>query len=353
MASHSISLEAAVRSDQKRALQILQSRFAQDTYPHALLFVGQQGVGKRWTALALAMAVCCPNNTNLNGDVDPIVNSEHLFGACGQCRSCHNAAAYQHPDLVCIKPHNGTIRIGVVRDLLAQLALKPLESDRRVVILEAAETLTASAANALLKILEEPPAGTIFILTTFNHRQLLTTVKSRCQQVSFNDLDWRTLEDYASSTLNLPSSLAATASAMAFGSLDRLQVRGQANWLEGRRQVIQGFLQLPQATVGECLGFAQQVSKDRNTFDAALDVLTTWFRDLLVHKLGIKQYFHNDMADQIHLAASQTPRTLLLANLKYLTELRKRLGSNLNLKLAAEALVLRLTHNQRSTVGSA
>jgi DNA polymerase III delta' subunit len=105
--------------------------------------------------------------------------------ACGSCRSCVFAAKGDHPDILVIKAEEGKAEITVdhARALNAFLALTPHLADRRVSIIEAAEQLNRSAANALLKTLEEPPAESFVLLVSHAPAQLLPTIRSRCQQV--------------------------------------------------------------------------------------------------------------------------------------------------------------------------
>ena len=135
---------------------------------HALLIRGPLGIGKTVFAHRLGMRLVCEHGR-----------------ACGSCRSCVFAAKGDHPDILVIKAEEGKAEITVdhARALNAFLALTPHLADRRVSIIEAAEQLNRSAANALLKTLEEPPAESFVLLVSHAPAQLLPTIRSRCQQV--------------------------------------------------------------------------------------------------------------------------------------------------------------------------
>jgi DNA polymerase-3 subunit delta' len=145
---------------------------------HAYLFVGQPGVGKHTFARELARSLLCeiPSKT---------------LKACGHCPGCVQVAAGTHPDLVlAARPEDKVdLPIELIRDVIEHLSLKPARGGRKVAILDDADDLTAEAANAFLKTLEEPPPGSILILIggPTPERQF-STILSRCQVVPFTPL---------------------------------------------------------------------------------------------------------------------------------------------------------------------
>ncbi len=140
--------------------------------PHALLFVGPAGVGKAACARALAAALNCETRPGLG---------------CASCTACEKIEAGIHPDVIALAPEGAGnfIQADTIRGLIERLGYPPHEGAARVVILEDAERLHLSAANAFLKTLEEPPARTHFILVTAAPDQLPITIRSRCQRVRF------------------------------------------------------------------------------------------------------------------------------------------------------------------------
>jgi DNA polymerase III subunit delta' len=145
---------------------------------HAYLFVGPAGVGKHTLARELARALLCetPSKT---------------LTACGRCGSCALADAGTHPDLILTaRPEDKVdLPIDLIRELVEHLALKPARGGRKVAILDDADDLSAEAANAFLKTLEEPPPGSVLILIggPTPERQF-STILSRCQVVPFTPL---------------------------------------------------------------------------------------------------------------------------------------------------------------------
>ncbi len=151
---------------------------------HAYLLSGPKGVGKAAAARAFAQALCCTNEER-----------QDRSAPCGQCRACRNVLRGVHPDvetfsldaqeMLADKPGRGsTLTIETVRRLRSSGSLFPLESDRRILIIDDAETLLEPAQQALLKTLEEPPRGVTLMLLADEPETLLETVRSRCQEVA-------------------------------------------------------------------------------------------------------------------------------------------------------------------------
>lgn len=150
--------------------------------PPSLIFDGPGGVGKRRTAVALAQLFNCAN-PHAGGADGPDQD------ACGTCASCRRIARGVHPDVVVVEPgESGSIKVEQARHIIEQCGYRPFEGRRRVVIVDGADAMEASAQNALLKTLEEPPPASTFVLMTVRPDLLLPTVRSRCQRLRFGRL---------------------------------------------------------------------------------------------------------------------------------------------------------------------
>jgi len=158
--------------------------------PHAVLLVGPAGVGKTTLALDLAAGLLCTAD-------DPAARP------CGACRACRLVASGGHPDLHRIGPEGPGrqvviggpgARVRGIRDLIADLALLPVEGGARVAIVEAAHRMNEDAQAALLKTLEEPPAGVTLILCADAEEPLLPTIRSRCARLRLGPVGIREVE---------------------------------------------------------------------------------------------------------------------------------------------------------------
>jgi DNA polymerase-3 subunit delta' len=173
---------------QDRAMSILLRTLERGRVPSAYLFAGESGIGKKFAALNLAKALNClergaeqesfPNH-------GPRATSRELDDACDTCSSCKKIDAMTHPDFVMITPEKGEIRVGEVRAVEEALSFKPFEGRRKVVIMDDADAMNPSAANAFLKTLEEPPDESLLILITAHPDGLPETIRSRCCRINF------------------------------------------------------------------------------------------------------------------------------------------------------------------------
>lgn len=136
---------------------------------HAYLFTGGSPQKRVNAALEAAALLLCENNT--------------AERACLQCTQCQKAEAQTHPDLYFVKGHNEHIKIPEIRTLKKNLGYKKFQGRRRIVIIDEAWKMTSEAANCILKVLEEPPEDTTFILLSGTKGALLPTVVSRCQEL--------------------------------------------------------------------------------------------------------------------------------------------------------------------------
>ena len=158
----------------KELVHTLQEAVRQGKTAHAYLFSGPEGIGKKTMAEALAAALNC--------------QYPELAG-CGSCPSCLAAGKKIHPDIHWLGPEGKSVRIEQIRAVKKYAHLKPRQGRFQIFILDQADTMTLEAANSLLKVLEEPPAGTVFILLASRPGDLPETVCSRCQHYPVGRMD--------------------------------------------------------------------------------------------------------------------------------------------------------------------
>ena len=164
-------------SGHEKQKEALRTMLREGRLPHALLFTGPDGIGKRMVGRVLAAAILC--------DAED--------GPCGHCESCRAMQLGSHPDYLEVVPEqNGKsaaqIRIEAIRSMQTQVSRYPVLAKRRTVLIDDADRMNEAAQNSLLKTLEEPEGPVTFILVTSTRSALLDTILSRCMPVAFGML---------------------------------------------------------------------------------------------------------------------------------------------------------------------
>lgn len=317
---------------QDRAKALLSRAVHADQVSHAYLITGPDGIGKGSFARSFAKAVLCtaaPENR-----------------PCGFCPSCRHMASGTHPDfLITAPPEGGTIKIDQIRRLIADMGSRPLEGGGRVCLIESAQKMTAESQNALLKSLEEPEPGNVFLLTADNPRKLLPTIRSRCQQLPLEPLtDDEMLQVFAAHHLDLTpeqqENLLAAAPGLPGLALSQLSEDADNGIKTALIPVICDILK---HNLMPIFDFAEKAGKDKRQSLESADALIQLFVNAAAEAAGAP------------LQAAPSP-VAELAGVQALTEmaecaaeLRKRLETNANPRLQWEAALLRIAEIQENS----
>jgi DNA polymerase-3 subunit delta' len=270
----------------QRVKTLLSGAISRGTLPPTLLFAGPSGIGKAVVAKATAAAINC---------LSPVVDANGLpLDACGACRSCDRIARGVHVDVMWLEPDDMTsIKIDVVRDMLERTGFRPFEGRRRVVIVREADALEPQAQNALLKSLEEPPPGTVFILTTGVPGVLLPTVRSRCMQLRFGRLTETEVATLLQRDHEFSAGDARVASALADGSVGQAMAYASADLATVRELGMQLLQQAARSTpVASRLQAAARIvgppknERTRQEVSLILRLLASLLRDIELLKAG-------------------------------------------------------------------
>jgi DNA polymerase III subunit delta' len=304
------------------AWERISARIRQACLAHGILISGARGLGKAHLAYYLAQTVLCEQS-----GVAP----------CGVCPSCHWVQAGTHPDFRVVAPEEEGKAIGVdaIRDLITFFGLKAQRA-KKVAIIDPADRLTESAANSLLKTLEEPPGDALIILLTANHATLLPTVKSRCQHYSMGSISpadasaWLMSEEKSEAVPLLPACDYAPLEALRLVEQGKHVTRSA--WLGDVWAVAEGQAD-PIAT-------AERWSKED------LSLLLVWLGSCLVDAITLaadpaRCALNQDFAVALGSLARRLGGKELFLRLDELIEMRRRVNHPLNKQLIMESLLLR------------
>jgi len=318
---------------QQQVVTQLAAMARSENVPAALLLTGMEGVGKCFTAFQLAQVVNCRQAAP--GD------------ACGVCPDCRQIARRVHPDVLLIEAEKNQIKIDQIRELHHYLGFAPLSGRFKVVIINDAHLLNAAAANALLKTLEEPPAQTLFMLVTHRQQLLLPTITSRCISLSFKPLSYDALRQILTAReKDVEVKLMDQAIALGGGSVSMTQYFLDENRLVWCDNFLARICALSAENFEDIFALAEEIGKDAENVEVSHYVLETFVRDalILVNSPDVNNpvLFHAGQLELLRkFAANRTPEELIFW-LEELNRLQTRLLFNINIKLAWEALLMKL-----------
>ena len=356
-----------------RTIEHLAKQVSSHELAHAWLILGPTGSDKAAAAAAMAAAIACT--------VEPRVG-------CGHCSSCLRILRHRHPDVHHIVPEGTFILVDQIRDsVIAEASRSPFEAHSKVFILEEADRMNPAAQNALLKTLEEPTPGTIFILLSAREEELLDTIRSRCRVVHLE----RVPEEHIAQTLEaegVPAEKALLAARVCEGDLHRARSLTSTQAVWDRR----GFwLSIPRRLAspvdaldiaGEIVAQAKEAVKEREiqqkeevsdlseaigegrgtaaartalakrhkrelrrveeaVLAEALDTIGAFYRDVFALRTGGEAVANLDELDELRFwAASDAPDGALLAAVERCVEARSSLTRNANVPLTIETAML-------------
>jgi len=309
-------------------LESLQERVQQGKCPHALLFTGPRGIGKRLIAKRLAEDLIQPEACN-STDIDEVLRDR--------------IAGDQHPDVHLIAPEGklNVIKIEVIRNLKSRVMMKPFEAKAQVVILDEAHTMNVDAQNAFLKILEEPPKHVYFILVSSDSEHLLQTVRSRCQRILFQMLSAEETTHILIETLGIAESTARELAILSQGSIEEAQ-KIQDEDFQG---IVASLFQLLDfAKSGEVMRIPDW-GNDRTVEMQGLDVLAQIFRDLFIWKItqGSKdRLFFQDHIDWYNRIEDRWTLEALDECIDHIGSARAAVQSSANTKLVMNNLMMQI-----------
>jgi DNA polymerase-3 subunit delta' len=344
---------------------------------HAWVFTGPPGSGRSSAAVAFAQALICPNN------------------GCGTCNDCNSAKTHGHPDVEVIRTEGLSIKVEEVRELLTRVAWAPSMGGWRVVVMEDADRLTESAANALLKAIEEPGTRTVWLLCAPTLHDVLPTIRSRCRHLQLRTPSLEAVTKVLINRDHIAPGMADFAARVSQGHIGRakylainetvrsnrktiMQLPLQLGSLASAFQAAQTLVDLATTEAnassderdekeveklqeaygkgatgrGMATGGAKAVKelekeqKSRSTrmvrdsIDGALLDIATFYRDVMMVQSGnMDSMINTDMREQIESYAANSPSHSTINKVNAILEARENLARNSAPLVTCEALM--------------
>ena len=314
--------------------------------PHALLMSGPPGQGKRDFAETFAARLLC-------------ASPDASGFACDACDGCRLRLSGNHPDLLRIVPEadlpdeaqsggkskpSTQIVVDQIRQLREQLGVTAHQSDVRAVIIDPAEAMNQNTANALLKLLEEPPAGTVFLLVSSAPRRLLPTIRSRCQQWHFARPD----AAHAQQWLTAQAGAGAAALLALGGGMPLAAARlAAADGVALRDRFVREITALPQTDPLMLAGDWDVWLRAKGSAEAGFDLpvllawMLRWVWDLAATRLGAPARYFPDCATALARIAQDSTEAAMLDCYNAFVQIHRMANHPLNVRLVLEDMLLR------------
>lgn len=228
---------------------------------HSYLFVGTDGIGKKMIAKEFAKMILCTDENKY----------------CDKCKSCIEFDTNNNPDFKIIEPDGNSLKIEQIREFQSKVAEKPIISNRKVYIINDSDKMTIEAQNCLLKTLEEPPEFVTIILIGQNENSFLSTIKSRCMILHFEEISNQIIEEYLER--NYQTKINSKIMIKAFqGSIGKaIQLKEKQEEYENIENIVYSFEKKDKIDI---LNMAEIIYKAKEEKDDILDYMNIIFLDL-------------------------------------------------------------------------
>ncbi|MEQ1603432.1 MAG: DNA polymerase III subunit delta' [Pyrinomonadaceae bacterium] len=331
--------------------QTLRHLIAKGRVPNSMLLAGDEGIGKRQFAIELCRSLICMDLTE--GE------------ACGECPACRRAGTFtlpkpedkdahkrvifsDHPDVGMVIAYNRTIPVDAIRHLESEANFRPYEAQSRFFIIDNADKMNDAAANALLKTLEEPPAGSHIFLVTSRADSMLPTIRSRCQVLRFAPVGTDEIEKYLIADRAFTHDEAKLAARLSRGSIGRAVSINIEKFRQRRDRmlaVVTNALETSDRAALLRISEEMNDAKNKDTFEESIDVLASLLHDVWTLRVSSddSRVVNSDLSDLLGTLARHSASDNIPFWLADIDTMRENFAVNINRKVAADALFIGMT----------
>jgi DNA polymerase III subunit delta' len=332
----------------ERVKKLLRRILEERRLPGAMLLSGEEGIGKKLFALEIARALNCRSPQGAEG--------------CGRCPSCVRISKFNypqssdaeewkgiiwtdHPDVGMVVAPKRVLLVDQMRQIEREANFRPYEGAARVFLIDDADKLNDPSANALLKVLEEPPHTSHLVLLTSRPAMLLPTIRSRCQVIRFSPLAADEIENHLTLNKIAGAQEANLRARVARGSLGRAINQDVGEFTEAREAM---FRVLEELAAGDdrvrLLRSAEELNEAqyKDEFESRLDILETLIRDawMLSLRVPAERVVNKDLLPQLERIGTRLESRRAADWISQIEEMREQLIVNINRKAATDALFL-------------
>lgn len=312
---------------QEFALDVFQKSYKKGRISHAYIIAGPDGIGKSVFAMHIAASLLCL------GDKKP----------CGVCNQCIKVMKGNHADIKIISNKGRSIGVDEIRQVIGEVYTKPYEGLRKLIIIKNADEITVQGQNAILKTLEEPSKDTTIIMTVENSNLLLETILSRCQIFKLSRVSMDRIRDYLISK-GVDEKRASTAASLSDGITGNALKFLEDKFLKLREEVIGILIKVVKGSSIEALESVEFFLNNKDNIDSILDIIISWFRDIMVlkHTIDKNVLINKDYYELLVEESQQLSYNKLNGIIDSVNSTREKIRLNANFQLAMEVMLLNI-----------
>ena len=311
----------------KSTIENLQNAIKKGQVSHSYLFEGEESIGKRMVALSFAKTLLC---------------KKQGLQPCNNCNSCLKFDNFNHPDFELIEPEKDKIKRDEIKNIIDNINIAPLESPRRIFIIDNSDKIGVEGQNALLKTLEEPPSYINIVLITSNINKLIPTILSRCERIKFYPVETKKIGEFLVSKYDKTIEEASFISHFTKGSVGRaITLSETPEFFEMREEVLNIIDSIIKGDKFKAFSSMDFFLNNKEDYEEILDIIIYWFRDLILYKeLGNTELLVNK--DKTSLLSSQSFLKEGQINdiINRTMNTKKDIKRNINYQLAMETMLL-------------